>query len=61
MTPLMTSARTCWAAKPTTATRREELVSKVVLRALVVVKRLLSQMQAMMVKSTFDMLRRNLI
>ena len=61
ITPLITSANTCWAAKPTIATNREELVSRVALNAFVVVKRPLMQIHAMMDKSTFDILRRNLI
>ena len=61
MTPLMTSARTCWAAKPTMATNRDELVSRVALSAFVVLKRPLMQIKAMIVSTTLDMLRRNLM
>ena len=61
MMPLITSASTCWAAKPTMATSREELVKRVALRAFVVVNRPLIQIHAMMDNKTFDMLLKNLM
>ena len=61
MMPLITSASTCWAAKPTMATSREELVKRVALRAFVVVNRPLIQIHAVMDNKTFDMLLKNLM
>ena len=61
ITPLTTSAKTCWAAKPTMATSSEELVNRVALRVLVVLNRPLAQINAMMVRMALEMLRRNLI
>ena len=62
MTPLMTSARTCWAAKPTMATNSEGAGKlKVALSALVVLKSPLMQIKGYDCQHDLDILRRNLI